>query len=147
MLLLMLMLLAGLLLLLLMLLLMLMLLAGLLMLLMLLMLLLLNANSSVKTSLQRFRRSIKLHSQPRGKRPMSADVNDVREDEDDLVGILGSLANFIQNQRIMAYNEAIDTMLSHVRNWMREEGLSANGNDLKSLLDEIKTEWIAAKKG
>lgn len=55
----------------------------------------------------------------------------------DLVDILGRLTNFIQNERVRAYNEGVDMMLNNVREWMRLNGCAPKGDNLPDLLDEI----------
>lgn len=56
---------------------------------------------------------------------------------DDFVNIIGSLTNFVQNERVAAYNEAVDDMLNNVRAWLREHGREPKGKYLPELLDEV----------
>lgn len=60
------------------------------------------------------------------------------ESRDDFVDIIGSLTNFVQNERVAAYNEAVDMMLGSVREWMRAQGIRPDSEHLPELLDKIK---------
>lgn len=65
----------------------------------------------------------------------------------DFVAILGSLSNFIANERVEAYNEAIDMMLTNTREWMRDKGIATEAKDLPELLYEIEAHFTAGKTG
>jgi hypothetical protein len=64
---------------------------------------------------------------------MSADI-----ETDDFVGIVGAITNFVQNERIKAYNEAVDMMLDNTRAWMIENGITPIPDAaMPTLLDQI----------
>jgi len=55
----------------------------------------------------------------------------------DFVGIMGDLANFVQNERVAAYNEAVDEMLTHVKNWVREQKIDPTGDNIPDILNDF----------
>lgn len=62
-----------------------------------------------------------------------------RAEPDDFVGLIGSLTNYIQNQRVASYNEAVDDMLRSVRQWMilHDVHHGDGDRDLPEMLDSI----------
>jgi len=57
---------------------------------------------------------------------------------DDFVDLIGSLTNYIHNERIAAHNEAINMMLNEIRGWMNGQDIPHNGNTVPDLLHEIR---------
>lgn len=56
---------------------------------------------------------------------------------DDFVDLIGHLTNFVQNERVKSYNEAVDMMLQSAREWLRLNGAAPQGDNMPDLLDEI----------
>jgi hypothetical protein len=61
--------------------------------------------------------------------------------KDDFVDIVGSLTNFVQNERVAAYNEAVDDMLNSLREWVRLEGFPPSGDHLPDILNDFMKKW------
>ena len=67
-------------------------------------------------------------------------------ESDDFVGIIGSLTNFVQNQRIASYNEAVDDMQNSVRGWIVEQGVKPVGEHIPELLDDFIKKWAQIER-
>lgn len=65
----------------------------------------------------------------------------------DFVDIIGSLTNFVQNERVAAHNEGVDEMLDAIRSWMIFEGIRMTSGEatpnesVPELLNEIKSHF------
>lgn len=59
-------------------------------------------------------------------------------DRDDFVGIVSGLTNYIQNERVRAYNEAVDMMLNSAREYLQMHDVVPQGKHLPELLDEVQ---------
>lgn len=55
----------------------------------------------------------------------------------DFVEIVAGLTGFIERERLDSYNEGVDMILDSIREWMRNRGISASGDNAPDLLDEI----------
>lgn len=62
---------------------------------------------------------------------------------DDFVDIMGTLTNFIQGQRNIAYNEAVDEMLSSVKQWVRLQGIESAGDYIPVVLNDFLEKYEA----
>ena len=60
---------------------------------------------------------------------------------DDFVDLVGHLTNFVQNERVAAYNEAVTDMKKSVKDWIREQKLDPVGDDIPTLLDSFIEAW------
>jgi hypothetical protein len=65
------------------------------------------------------------------------------EERDDFVGVVGAITNFVENERIKAYNEAVDMMLDNTRAWMIENGITPIPDAaMPTLLDQIGARFL-----
>jgi hypothetical protein len=62
---------------------------------------------------------------------------------DDFVGIVGALVNFVQNERVAAYNDGVDMTLANIKDWMTGHGYKATMNTVPDLLDELRSQMEA----
>lgn len=56
---------------------------------------------------------------------------------DDLTDILGALANFIQNERVRAYNEGVDAERERCAS-IAEESIAGLGSAARKIADQIR---------
>jgi hypothetical protein len=64
------------------------------------------------------------------------------EPRDDFVGVVGAITNFVENERIRAYNEAVDMMLDKTRTWMIDKGITPIPDaSMPTLLDQIEARF------
>lgn len=63
----------------------------------------------------------------------------------DFVSIVGKLTNFIENERLAAWNEGMDEGLGFIRQWMIARGIKPDGNNVPDLLDQIELKFDTDK--
>jgi hypothetical protein len=63
-------------------------------------------------------------------------------ERNDFVSIVEGLTGFIQNERVAAYNEAVDTCLADIKNWIREQNIDPGTHDnIPDLLNDFLGQW------
>jgi hypothetical protein len=70
-------------------------------------------------------------------------MSDIASEPNDFVSILGSLTNFVENERVRAYNDGVDMMLGQTKKWMQMSGMLPRGDNLTDLLVEIEAQVAA----
>lgn len=65
---------------------------------------------------------------------------------DDFVELVGSLTNFVQNERTAAYNEAVDDMHNSIREWIRLQKLKPSGDNIPDMLNDFIDQWARVER-
>jgi hypothetical protein len=65
----------------------------------------------------------------------------------DFVGIIGDFANFVQQERNAAYEEAEKQWLRYIKDWIREQHIDpSTADNVPDILDDFINQWASSRR-